>query len=206
MPYATVKKFESEVAKYAGAKYGVAVSSGTNALFLCFLKARQKGVTEITLPARTYVGVACAAKNAGLDIKFDDEKWAGAYQIFPTMIVDSALRFYRDMYINLFDDSYYCLSFHSHKHLPIGRGGMILTNDEETVEWFKRMRFDGRAECSQQDDKFTMLGWNMYMTPEQAARGLTLLSFMPDENDDIDDYDTYPDLSKYEVFKNEAVF
>ncbi len=100
------------------------------------------------------------------------------------------------MYI---DGALQCLSFHVKKHIPIGRGGMILLDDFSAYKWLKRARFDGRSECAQKEDTFDMLGWNMYLTPEQASRGLTLFQAYSDE-DDIDDYNTYPDLSKFEVF------
>ena len=54
-------------------------------------------------------------------------------------IVDSATRFTKNMYIN---KTLTCLSFHHRKHLPIGRGGMILT-DSKKLMWLKA-RYDGR--------------------------------------------------------------
>jgi len=85
--------------------------------------------------------------------------------------------------------------------LPIGRGGMILTNDPEAVKWFKKARYDGRnAEIQFMHDNVSMLGWNCYMTPEQAARGLHLLEGfglnVPDRFTSKD----YPDLRKMSVF------
>ena len=38
------------------------------------------------------------------------------------------------------------LSFHIKKQLPIGKGGMILTDDQQAVEWFKKARYEGRSE------------------------------------------------------------
>lgn len=153
----------------------------------------------ITIPNRTYVGVACAIKNSGAIIKFSYDKWYGGYFLFPFDIVDYALRFKKGMY----QFGLQCLSFHIRKHIPIGRGGMILTNDDEAAEWLRKARFDGREEKPMlQQDSFDMCGWNMYMEPEQAARGLLLFDMIKDKNlPDIDDYDTYPDLSQFEVFK-----
>ena len=97
-------------------------------------------------------------------------------------------------------DSYYCVSFHIKKYVPIGKGGMILTDDRDAYEWFKLARYDGRHECSQSDDTFTMVGWNYYMTPDCAARGWLLFSMLPDENKDLLEEPDYPDLSGYEIF------
>ena len=57
-----------------------------------------------------------------------------------------------------------CLSFHIKKLLGIGKGGMILTDNEDVVEWFKRARYEGRSEKFYKNDDIDMLGWNMYMT------------------------------------------
>jgi dTDP-4-amino-4,6-dideoxygalactose transaminase len=172
-PYDIVAEFEKQVAEYAGAKYGVAVESGTAAIFLSlqYLVHVRGYRGEVTIPARTYPSVPCAIIQAGLTVKFDDKPWGGIYELESTGIIDSALRFRRGMYV---PQSFYCLSFHIKKHLPIGRGGMILTDNASAVDWLKRARFDGRGECALEEDNLNVIGWNMYMQPEQAARGLKL--------------------------------
>jgi len=197
MPYAAVNSFESIIADYAGAKYGVAVDSCCNALFLCsyYMKVKQ-----VTLPKFTYPGVASAVIHAGGKLKFEDVEWQGQYQLNPYPIIDSALRFRRGMYIK---GTLYCLSFHAKKHLNIGRGGMILCDSEAAYKWFRKARFDGRSEIPLADDKITMAGWNMYLTPEQASRGLMLFDTL--KNKDLDDMEwraqNYPDLSKIKAYK-----
>ena len=99
------------------------------------------------------------------------------------------------------EHSYHCISFQLKKRLPIGKGGMILTNDKEAVEWFKLMRYEGRhLDIYYPEDNFGELGWNMYMTPEDAARGILLMDQLPEENEDTGNWKTYNDLSKQEVF------
>jgi dTDP-4-amino-4,6-dideoxygalactose transaminase len=206
MPYEVVSKFEKTVADYAGAKYGVSVSSCTNAIFLSLLYTKSY---HASIPKFTYPGVACSILNAGCSIDFKDLKWQGIYCLdntscndmsFDNKIIDSALRFKRGMYIK---DSFYCISFHIKKHIPIGRGGMILTDSEDAYDWLKKARFDGRSECPLNKDKLTILGWNMYMTPEQAARGLSLFDLVKEKNlEDLKFEDqNYPDLSKIGVYK-----
>ena len=196
--YDVVKVFEQEVAHWAGAKYGVAVSSCCNAIFLSLVY--HGGWGEITLPKRTYPGVATAVVNTGYDLDFEDLKWEGIYKIKPLQIIDSALRFREGMYI---PNTLYCLSFHYKKHLPIGRGGMILTDDKKAVDWLKMMRFDGRKEVPLNKDNISLCGYNMYMTPEQAARGLVLFEQIKDKK--LPDLKVkeqgYPDLSKWRVFE-----
>ena len=197
-PYEIVRRFEQIIADYAGAKYAVAVSSCTSAIFLCchYLK-----VGVIFLPKFTYPGVACSILHAGGSIVFKrDTYWQGIYQLEPYRIYDSALRFKKDMYIK---NSLYCLSFHYKKHIPIGRGGMILCDDKKIYEWLKQARFDGRHEQYLSKDKITMLGWNEYMTPEQAARGLVFFDMIKDkELPDLEMQEQgYPNLSKFKIFR-----
>jgi dTDP-4-amino-4,6-dideoxygalactose transaminase len=103
-------------------------------------------------------------------------------------------------------EQFQCLSFHAKKHLAIGKGGMILTDDHYAVEWFKKARYEGRSEKFYKKDQIDMLGWNMYMTPEQAARGLVLLQQLPLENPDIPEVGGgYRDLTEFNVFKKYRV-
>ena len=194
-PYQAVKDFEEAVAKYTGSPHAIAVDSCTNALFLCCKYLHIAG-EEITIPNRTYPSVPCQIIHAGGKINFEDVKWDGIYALKPTKIYDAAKRLTKGMYIS---ESYMCLSFHGKKHLPIGRGGMIFTDQKQAVDWFKRARFDGRHECSLENDNLSMLGWNCYMTPEQASRGLTLLSFLPEVNEDLP-WEPYQDLNKYKMY------
>lgn len=199
-PYDIVEALEERIAEYGGSKYAVAVDSCTNAITLClrYRKMIHPEIDYINLPQKTYVGVAYAAKNTGLKIIFEEKNWSGAYDIFPFYIIDSARRFRKNMYLQ---DSLYCLSAHWGKHLKIGRGGFILTDNEEAARILKIMRFDGRtAGVKPSEDNFKYSGMHCYMLPEEAARGLMLMNYMPDYNDDLP-WDDYPDLSKFEVFK-----
>jgi dTDP-4-amino-4,6-dideoxygalactose transaminase len=95
---------------------------------------------------------------------------------------------------------YQCLSFTGpHKHLKLGKGGAILTDDYLANKWFRRARFSGRRNISYNEDHFDMLGWNFWMMPEIAARGLNLIQSM-EVNEDVELF--YPDLSNYEVYKS----
>lgn len=198
--YNVVRQFENAVAEWAGSKYAVAVESGTAAIFLSLM---YRGVKDevIEIPKFTYPSVPCSIIHAGGKVKFTDEKWQGMYQLGGTGIWDSALRFTRGMY----KGGLHCLSFHVKKQLPIGRGGMILTDSPVAYHWLKRARFDGRDEVHLKDDNLTMLGWNAYMTPEQAARGLVLFQLIK-KNIDVPDLDVdaqeYQDLSQYKIYEN----
>ena len=201
-----IDAFEETISTYAGAKYGVAVSSCTNAIFLClqYLKYidELKDNDKIVIPSRTYLSVPCSIKNSGLNVTFMDMDWSGLYQLWPTKIWDSAVRFTKDMYVG--KNALQCISFQYRKHLKMGRGGMILTNNKKAVKWLKQARFNGRHEGTpQHKDILDFCGWNMYMLPEDAAKGLTLFNVLPEVNPDCKCQDDYPDLSKQRVFKDE---
>jgi dTDP-4-amino-4,6-dideoxygalactose transaminase len=207
--FKTVSMFEEELAEYTGAPYAVAVDSCTNALFLSFMyykliKYGYLGVSgmlipTITVPNRTYLSVPQSILHAGYDIRFKDFNWTGAYQLEPLPIWDSAKRLTSNMYI---PGSYMCLSFHIKKTLPIGKGGAILTDNKEVVEWLKMARYEGRHEKNYKDDDIVFNGWNMYMSPESAARGLNLLMNYPKDVPDLGEPGDYRDLTEFTLFKD----
>jgi dTDP-4-amino-4,6-dideoxygalactose transaminase len=195
-PYAVVKMFEEEIAEYTGAPYAVAVDSCTNAIFLC---CKYHDVKEVIVPNRTYLSVPQSVMHAGGKVNFKDFEWSGAYKLEPYPIYDSAKRLTSNMYIS---GNAMCLSFHIKKLLAIGKGGMILTDDPEMVEWLKKARYEGRSEKNYKDDDIDMLGWNMYMTPQQATHGLALMQNYPEHVEDLGEQNGYRDLTEFSVFKD----
>lgn len=202
--YKITEDFELEISKYTGSPYVVALDNMSNALFLSLYYEDIKGRT-ITIPNRTYPSVPCEIIHAGGLVDFyqiKGDSLTGAYQLKGSKTWDSALRFTKNMYI---PNTFMCLSFTgSYKHLKLSKGGAILTDDYKAYLWFKRARFSGRRECSYHDDNFDMIGWNFYMMPEIATRGLLMMSQFykngePKENDDLEMQ--YPDLSKYKIYK-----
>jgi len=202
------KDFEDKLASYTGGKYVVAVDNLSNALFLSLTYENIKG-KDIEIPCRTYPSVPCEIIHAGGNVKFRDvegETLKGSYQLSLTKVWDSALSFTSDMYI---PNTHMCLPFTGpFKHLKLSKGGAILTDDLEAYKWFKKARFSGRDECNYHDDDFDVnpvIGWNFYMMPEIAARGLLLMSQFYDvdgnklKNEDLELL--YPDLSKFKIYK-----
>jgi dTDP-4-amino-4,6-dideoxygalactose transaminase len=203
--YKITEDFEQALSKYTNAPYVITVDNASNALFLALMYEKIEGKT-ITIPSRTYPSVPCEIIHAGGKINFkpvEGIKIKGAYQLKPTKVWDSALRFTSNMYI---PNSHMCISFTGpYKHFKLSKGGAILTDDYNAYLWFKRARYSGRRECSYHDDNFDMLGWNFYMMPELAARGLLLMNQFyntdgtPKHNEDLEL--PYPDLSKFEIYK-----
>tara|TARA_R110002110_G_scaffold128295_4_gene307912 strand:+ start:11932 stop:12537 length:606 start_codon:yes stop_codon:yes gene_type:complete len=192
-PWKVVQMFEESVAEYCGAKYAVAIDNCTDALMMC---CQYLNVSNVTIPARTYLSVPQSIMSAGGAVKFKDYAWKGIYQLEPYPIYDAAKRFTSNMYQ---PGAFMCLSFHHKKILKIGKGGMILTDNKEAADWFKKCRYEGRDHVA---DDIALCGWNAYMTPETAARGLTLLQTLPEHNDDQIEEPNYRDLRTMPLFKN----
>jgi len=201
--YKITEDFEKALSDYTGAPYVITVDNASNALFLALMYEKVKG-QEITIPCRTYPSVPCEIIHAGAKVNFKElegEKIKGAYQLEPTKVWDSALRFTSGMYI---PDTHMCVSFTGpYKHFKLSKGGAILTDSEQAYFWFKRARYSGRRECSYHEDNLDMVGWNFYMMPELAARGLLMINQFYHEGKPIHNEDLelpYPDLSKFEVY------
>lgn len=196
--------FEARLCDYTGAPYAVAVDNCSNALFLAltYVDIRDQ---VITIPSHTYPAVPCEIIHAGGKVCFEPSfvQLCGAYQLKPTPVWDCALEFTCGMYKPI---TLQCLSFTGpHKHLKLGKGGAILTDSKEAYEWFKRARFSGRRECSYHEDNFDMLGWNFYMMPEIAAKGLQLMDQFYRDGVKVHNEPLslkYPDLSKFPIYGN----
>jgi dTDP-4-amino-4,6-dideoxygalactose transaminase len=202
--YKITEDFEKELSDYTGAPYVITVDNQSNALFLSLMYEKISGV-EIEIPSRTYPSVPCEIIHAGGKVRFKQVKGKtlkGSYQLSPTKVWDSALTFTYNMYK---PNTHMCISFTGpYKHFKLSKGGAILTDNYDAHLWFKRARYSGRRECSYHDDHFDMLGWNFYMMPELAARGVLLMKQFynidgsPKHNEDLEL--PYPDLSKFEIY------
>lgn len=199
-PYKIVQMFEEEIALYTGAPIAVSIDSCTNALFLC---CKYLEVKEVTIPSKTYLSVPMSIMQAGGEVVFDKtpatNHWVGMYQLKPYPIYDAAKRLTSNMYV---PGTFMCLSFHIKKNLGIGKGGMILTDNADAADWFKKARYEGRSEKFYKEDNISTMGWNMYMTPQEAAQGLCLLQNYPEHKQDQGELNGYRDLTEFDVFKN----
>lgn len=240
-PHKITAEFEKALSDYTSAPYAVAVDNCSNALFLALyyelnIKLGCQYPTSnvddkpvVAIPKHTYMSVPNEIIHAGGIVKFKDNSefslmrkdghLIGSYRLGNTNVWDSALSFTHDMYV---PDQHMCLSFTGpFKHLKLGKGGAILTDDARAAYWFKRARFSGRRECSYHEDDFDeniigfnevgplsippVAGWNFYMMPEIAARGLLLMAQFydkdgkPKSNEDL--CLPYPDLSKFKLWQ-----
>ena len=214
-PRDVVDIFEEKVAKFSGSKYAVSVDCCSHGLFLSLKYLESIGETnqnidslkykfgEIIIPSRTYVSAPMQINQAGYTVKFEDVEWSGLYQLQPTRIWDGAVRWTKDMYVG--NNALQIISFQIKKRIPIGKGGIILTDDKEAYEWLKLARYDGRdMSVPYTDDKhILMMGYHMYMTPEDAARGIILMDEVnkyTEEHEDSGGYLNYTNVSELKIF------
>jgi dTDP-4-amino-4,6-dideoxygalactose transaminase len=202
-PHKVTEIFEEELANYCGAPYAVATTSCTMAILLAcayHIQYTEQAFHRFSIPKRTYCSVPQSIINAGGIVEFRDQEWIGEYEIRPWNIWDCARWLRSYMYK---PGTMMCLSFHWSKHLDISQGGAILLDDINMCRWLKKARFDGRTPgVAPIDDKFDMIGWHAYMSPSDAAEGLTRLALLPKYNDPLPNSD-YPDLSQFEVFNGQ---
>lgn len=189
--------FEKKVAEFAGSKYAVAVDCCTHAiqLSLLYLRSKDKLPSVITLPKNTYISIPQMLVQNNIWPTLITSKWSGLYGLGNTNVCDGAVRWKAGMYEK---GIFHCLSFQIKKRIPIGRGGMILTNDEQAYNWLKLARYDGRDMSLPYDhpEHIKMIGYHYYMTPEDAARGILLMDQIKEEGDSAN-WTNYPDVSKY---------
>jgi|MEHZ01.5.fsa_nt_MEHZ011577429.1_10 dTDP-4-amino-4,6-dideoxygalactose transaminase len=207
--YKVTEEFEEKLADYTGARFAVTLDNMSNGLFLSLYYEHvvmNRTADTITIPNRTYPSVPCEIIHAGLKVGFrkvTGKTIKGAYQMEGSNVWDSALTFTADMYK---PNTHMCVSFTGpYKHFKLSKGGAILTDDYDAYNWFKRARYSGRRAVSYHEDNLDMLGWNFYMMPELAARGLLLMGQFYEVgtgkkkvNEDLEL--SYPDLSKFEIY------
>lgn len=196
-PYEINNELERQLCEYTGAPYCVVVDSGTSAITLsCVVH----DVDEVEVPKDTYISVPFAIMHGGGTPKFVDLEWEGMYQFKPYPIWDSALRLRRDMYV---PNTHMILSFSHRKHLPIGKGGAILLDNEEEYYRLRRLRYNGRPEKAYHDtDDITEVSFNCVLHPILASIGVEMMKVYPDNPPDKPTSMNGLDLTKFSVFKD----
>jgi len=196
MSFEEINKFEQRIAEFYGAPHGVATDCCTHALELCL---RYKQVDSITAPKRTYLSVPMLADKLSIKLKWKDEDWQDYYYLGDTKIADAAVLWERDSYV---PGTFMCLSFQFRKHLSLGRGGMILTDNKEASLELKKMSYDGRIpNIPWRNQNINSMGYHYYMTPETAALGLKKLPNAINTKPKQWTIFDWPDLTEMEIFK-----
>ena len=197
MSFKAVRQFENEIAKWFGAPYAVAVDCCTHGLELAL---RYTEADRITVPEFTYLSVPMLADKLGIDRVWEDSRWENFYYITPN-IIDAAVYWKENSYI---DNTFMVLSFQFKKHLNLGRGGMILTDNEKAAIRLRSMAYDGRLSTMTPWDEqdITEIGYHYYMTPETAIRGLADLEDAKVRQPRPWSWMSYPYIRDLKVFSN----
>jgi dTDP-4-amino-4,6-dideoxygalactose transaminase len=196
MSFDDVVEFEKQIAEYFGSPFAVAVDCCTHALELCL---RQQNIKIFSVPKRTYISVPFLANKIGIEFTWRDEEWLDYYYLGDTNIIDAAVLWKKDSYV---PSTFMCLSFQFRKHLSLGRGGMILTDDLKSAVELKKMSYDGRSPNKPwREQDITTMGYHYYMTPETARKGLNALPEAIKNQPKQWTVNDWPDLTKMGVFK-----
>jgi dTDP-4-amino-4,6-dideoxygalactose transaminase len=201
-PYLTqgpeVERFEASLCAYTGAKYAVAVSSGTAALHLAYVVAHKGRLMTSPL---SFVATANAGLMAGMDVVFRDVDpatgnvslpgyhdclsvpvhFAGRTAPIPSdgkaVVVEDACHALGAMDFDGSSRVGSCahslasvFSFHAVKPITTGEGGAVTTNDEGFADAVRLLRSHGRL-----GSEMVELGFNYRLTDIQAALGTSQL-------------------------------
>ncbi|OGC22887.1 UDP-4-amino-4,6-dideoxy-N-acetyl-beta-L-altrosamine transaminase [candidate division WOR-1 bacterium RIFOXYB2_FULL_42_35] len=220
-----VLEFEEKMAAYCGAKYAVAVNSGTSALHLACLAAGISFGDEVITSPITFVASAncvlyCGAKPVFADVQEDiinidsDEvrKKIGpkTKALIPVHFsgnpceMEKINALAKENKLLVIEDASHALgakyqgqmigsgqfsdltvfSFHAVKHIAIGEGGMVLTNNKDLYEKLLLYRSHGitrdRKDLNNYEGdwfyEMHSLGYNFRLTDIQSALGISQLN------------------------------
>lgn len=198
MNFEVVTTFENKISEFFGSPYAVAVDSCTHGLELCL---RHTNETKINVPKRTYLSVPFLAEKIGLKREWRDDNWEKYYTINhgDKRIIDAAVLWEKNSYI---PNTFMCISFQYQKHLSLGRGGVILMDNESDYISLKKMSYDGRLpNMPWRDQDIDTVGFHYYMTPETAQLGLNKLQMAIDTPPRQWVVTDWPDLTEMQIFK-----
>ena len=195
MGFDSIKQFEEELAKFFGAPYAITTDCCTHAIELSL---RWTGTKSIECPKRTYLSVPMLADKLGISLSWRDENWKDFYYVAPN-VIDAAVLWKEGSYI---PGTFMCVSFQFKKHLNLGRGGVILTDNRHAASDLKRMSYDGRVpDVLWRNQSIDMMGYHYYMTPETAALGLEKLPAAIANTPQQWTVNDWPDISEMPIFR-----
>ena len=194
MNFEVVTQFENKVASFFGAPYAVAVDSCTHGVELAL---RYTEVEYIRVPRHTYLSIPFLANKLAIDLFWKDETWVDYYYLTDT-VIDAAVLWKPNSYI---ENTFMEISFQYQKHLSLGRGGILLLDNQEAAIQIKKMSYDGRIPNTPwRDQDIDTVGYHYYMTPEVAQTGLDKLSAAIESIPRQWVVSHWPDVSEMKVF------
>lgn len=194
MSFNKITDFENKVANFFGSPYAVAVDCCTHGVELCL---RYKNIRKIIVPKRTYISIPFLANKLNIDLEWKDEIWTNYYYLTDN-IIDAAVLWKKNSYV---PNTFMSVSFQFRKHLALGRGGIILTDDKNAAMELKKMSYDGRhPNIPWREQNINTMGYHYYMTPETAELGLKKLDNAIDTIPKQWIVTDWPDLTQMDIF------
>lgn len=180
-----VDEFEHSFAEYVGAKYACFANSASSLLFLSLLG---KNAT-IKIPSTIPPVVPNVIVNTNNKIQFyDDIEWIGHQYRLHDNIYDSAQEVTRGQYKKLNDpNALVIFSFYPTK--PVGGcdGGMVVSDNKETINWYRMMVLNGMNHSSNNwERKQIAAGYKMHGNSIQAYVANENLKKLNPKNDRLD--------------------
>lgn len=195
MSFDSISHFENKLAEFYGSPYAVAVDCCTHGVELSL---RYTNAKSITVPKHTYLSIPFLAEKLGIELLWKEDNWRDYYYLTEN-VIDAAVLWKKNSYI---PGTFMSVSFQFRKHLSLGRGGVILTDNKEARLELKKMSYDGRLpDVPWKDQDIETIGYHYYMTPETAELGL---SKMPSAISSIPvqwTINDWPDITQMSVFK-----
>jgi len=195
--FEAVKELEEKVAEFFGSPYAIAVDCCTHGVELSL---RYTDAGKIVVPKRTYPSIPFLAHKLNIYLEWKDENWVDYYYLTEN-VIDAAVFWKRNGYI---PNTFMSISFQFQKHLNLGRGGIILTDNKEAAVLLKKMSYDGRLpSVPWREQNIDTVGYHYYMTPETAQLGLDKLDDAINTTPKQWVVSDWVDLTNMEVFKHE---
>jgi dTDP-4-amino-4,6-dideoxygalactose transaminase len=195
MIFQAVTEFENKLAEFFGAPYAIAVDCCTHGVELSLRYTKTK---VIEVPKHTYLSIPFLADKLNIELKWKDDNWKDYYYL-TDKVIDGAVLWKKDSYI---PETYMSISFQYQKHLSLGRGGVILTDDKNAAEELKKMSYDGRLpNIPWREQDIATIGYHYYMTPETAQLGLNKLENAINSQPRQWVIEDWPNLTNMKIFK-----
>lgn len=196
MSFEIIKIFENKIADFFGAPYAIATDCCTHGIELSL---RHTNAKKITVPKHTYLSIPFLADKLNIKREWKEENWVDYYYL-TNNVIDAAVLWKPNSYI---PNTFMSISFQFKKHLSLGRGGIILTDNFKAAQILKKLSYDGRApEVSWKDQNIDVIGYHYYMTPETAQLGLDKLEKAIQTKPTQWTINDWPDLTLNNIFKN----
>ena len=195
MNFNTITEFENRLAQFFGSPYAIATDCCTHGVELSL---RYTKAQVIEVPKHTYLSIPFLAHKLNIELKWKDDNWRDYYYLTDT-VIDAAVLWKKDSYI---PGTYMSISFQYQKHLSLGRGGVILTDNKIAAEELKKMSYDGRLpNIPWREQNIPSVGYHYYMTPETAQLGLSKLENAINTQPRQWVIEDWPDLTNMKIFK-----